>query len=72
LFVTATGAATGGAVSEEHFFLGHFEFLKIQNYIHLGLHLFHLLSCSAFSTHAECRAFARRPQTCRYSLRPMK
>jgi hypothetical protein len=56
LFVTATGAAAGGAVSEEHFFLGQFEFLKIENYIHLRLHLFHLLSCSAFSTHAECRA----------------
>jgi hypothetical protein len=48
--------AAATAISEEHFFLGHFEFLKIQNYIHLLLHLFHLLSCSAFSTHADCRA----------------
>jgi hypothetical protein len=56
LTVTATGAAAGGAAPEEHFFLGHFEFLKIQNYFHLRLHLFHLLSCSAISTHADCRA----------------
>jgi hypothetical protein len=56
LTFTAIGFAAGRAVSEENLFLGQFEFLKIQNYIHLRLHLFHLPSCSAFSTHAECRA----------------
>jgi len=50
MLVTANSGAAAAAVSEESSFLKQFELLKIQNYIHLSLHLFHLLSCSIIPT----------------------